>query len=328
MDRVRVFAVGDSDYFVGVVALVNSLRITGNDMPVTVLDLGFTPEQRAVLAPHCDLVDAPRDRHPHVTKMLAPLRANADVMIMLDADVLVTGSLDPLIDDARAGFVSAPRDPAHDRFFAEWLDIFALRAPIRCEPYVNSGVVAFSRAHFPNLLERWGQACDEVSDQPVLDDAASALDPVWLPDQDALNALLMSELPSGSVAVRSDVMMGQALNDTRFSDVTRLVCALDGEPVRLLHTLGSPKPWQRRARWEFRANPFVTGLQRAVSGPDLTIALPPAELPTWLRSDRVGAGTRALLRAYDVPATATRPLRRKLGLSPWRRRDGYSPGKN
>jgi hypothetical protein len=85
MNRVRVFAVGDAEYFLGVVALVNSLRITGNDMPVTVLDLGFTFGQRTLLASHCELIAAPRDRHPHITKMVAPMQADDEVVVLLDA---------------------------------------------------------------------------------------------------------------------------------------------------------------------------------------------------------------------------------------------------
>lgn len=327
MDRVRVFAVGDADYFIGIVALVNSLRITGNDMPVTLLDLGFTPAQRTVLASHCELADAPRDRHPHLTKMIAPMRSEVDVVILLDADVLVTGSLEPLIADAQAGLISAPGDPAIDRFHREWPEIFGLRAPIRHQPYVNAGVVALSRLHFPNLLERWSETCARVADRPTLDDVPSS-DPVWLPDQDALNALLMSEVPSGSLAVRSDMMTGQDLHDSRFTDLSRLACERDGRPVRFLHMLGSPKPWQQRARWEFRSNTFVTGLRRALSGSDLEIVVPPAELAVWLRNGWAGAAARGLLTAYDVLASWSRPLRRKLGLSPWRKRDGYQPGRS
>jgi hypothetical protein len=129
MDPVRVFAVGDAGYFVGVVALVNSLRLTGNDMAVTVLDLGFTAPQRDLLAAHCDVVDAPHSGHPHLAKMLAPKRADTDVVVMIDADVLVTGSLDPLITDARARRIAAAIDPVCGRVFDEWSQVFRLRRP-------------------------------------------------------------------------------------------------------------------------------------------------------------------------------------------------------
>lgn len=327
MDRVRVFAVGDADYFVGIVALVNSLRLTGNDMPVTVLDLGFTPDQRNLLARHCDLVDAPRDRHPHVAKMLAPMQASDEVVVLLDADLLVVGSLDPLVTDARAGRISAAADPAHDRFHGEWSEIFGLRAPIRRQPYVNTGVLAFSRTHFPDLLERWSEACARVAGWSAFDDVTD-LEPVWLPDQDAFNALLMSEARPGSLAVRSDMMTGTQLLDSRFTDLCRLECVRNDQPVRFLHTLGSPKPWQPRARWEFRSNSYVTGLRRALVGPDLVIAILPEEVPRWLRDGWEGTATRSLLTAYAVPAAWSRPLRRRLGLSPWRKRESYLPGRD
>ena len=326
MDRVRVFAVGDADYFVGIVALVNSLRITGNHMPVTVLDLGFTAAQRTLLASHCMVVDSSRDRHPHIAKLVAPAQDDADVVVLLDADVLVTGSLDPLIADAEAGSISAAGDPAFDRFHREWSDIFALRSPLRRQPYVNAGVVAFSRSQFTDLLGRWSDLCELVADRPTLSEVPES-DPVWLPDQDALNALLMSEVPAGSVAVRSDMMTGREMSESRFTDLGRLECARHGHPVRFLHALGSPKPWQPRARWEFRTNAFVTGLRRTLCGPDLEIAIPPAEVPVWLQNGWEGAAARVLLTGYDVPASWSRPARRRLGLSPWRRRDGYQPGR-
>ena len=39
----QIFTMGDAGYFLGIVALINSLRLTGNHEPVTVLDLGMTP---------------------------------------------------------------------------------------------------------------------------------------------------------------------------------------------------------------------------------------------------------------------------------------------
>ena len=63
---VGFFTIADATYFVGLVALVNSLRLQGHADPITVLDLGLQAEQREVLQAECDLVMPPHasQRHP------------------------------------------------------------------------------------------------------------------------------------------------------------------------------------------------------------------------------------------------------------------------
>src|SRR5205823_2574176 len=54
-----IYAVADRNYFIGAVALLNSLRLVGHDEPLFLIDAGLTPAQRQLLAPHVRLVAAP-----------------------------------------------------------------------------------------------------------------------------------------------------------------------------------------------------------------------------------------------------------------------------
>ncbi len=102
---VRFFTLGDADYFVGAVALVNSLRLVGHTERITFLDLGLLPEQRAILAAECDFVDVRREPgdHPWTYQPFAHLTDPSGICAILDSDVIVTRRLDELIDRARDG---------------------------------------------------------------------------------------------------------------------------------------------------------------------------------------------------------------------------------
>ena len=88
-------------YFIGVVALVNSLRLAGHEESIVVLDCGLEPRQRELLAPHVRLVAAPPVRAPILLKSHAPLLFPADVMVWIDADMIVVRNMADLIDRSR-----------------------------------------------------------------------------------------------------------------------------------------------------------------------------------------------------------------------------------
>ena len=328
LESVRAFTIGDSGYFLGVVALLNSLRLTGNTMPLAVLDLGLTPDQRRLLEPHCDLESRPRSCYPYLQKPEILQRASASVAVYLDSDIIVTGSLDDALREAASGQLVACADGLPDRWFAEWADEFALRAPLRREVYLSSGFVAFSPERMPELVSRWSALCVALGDRKLGLDARGPDDPLWFGDQDALNAILMSEIPPGRVVRRAEMafdLPGRA--ETRVVGVEALRCERRGTPVRFLHSIGHPKPWQPRARWDWRPNAYTRCLPRTLVGPDLALRVPEAMVPSWLRDGRAAAGSRALMTGYARAATWSRPGRRRLGLSPLRRRDGFTPGR-
>jgi hypothetical protein len=102
---VRAVTMGSAPYFLGVVALLNSMRLTGNGMPLLVLDTGMEPWQRAVLEPHCTVLPARAGVAPYLQKPAAALAAGPDITLFLDSDIIVTGSLAPMVEAAAAGQV-------------------------------------------------------------------------------------------------------------------------------------------------------------------------------------------------------------------------------
>jgi len=315
----RDFTVGfatiaDSANFVGAVALVNSLRLHGHDDPITVLDVGLTDAERRELAGQCDVVAAPSgDRHPWLLAPFACLARPAEVVVSLDSDVIVTASLDRILLDAHRGQVCAFSDFLSDRWFAEWEEVFGLPMKPRHQAYVNSGFVAFSTVKYPDLLQQWADRCADVSVTPVATPPIDLTDPLALPDQDILNALLMTVVAPAAISVQPEdsSAQGQAnLARARVRDLRTLACSLDGTATTLLHSWGMPKPWQPAARRTLRGTPYVRCLRRLLVGPDLAVR---SELPRvpWLTPGPRGALTfRYLIGRTAARRRARRALRR------------------
>ncbi len=315
----RAFTVSDAGFFAGTVALLNSLAITGNPLPLTVLDRGLTAEQRRLIELHCEIVPYALERPPWLCKLIAPMASDADVVVVVDSDILVTDVLTDAIDAAARGSVYAFSDEAlADRSCTEWTDLLGLRAPLRNGTYLNAGFVAVSRSGGSGLCERWAEVCDRMAARgsaPAPGATPMGADPVRFVDQDALNALVMSEVPASRVVVgprTGMVMQPDELRDTQVVDADRLRCVWRGEPVTMLHAIGRHKPWQRRAAREFRATAYTRCLLRALTGPDLVVRIPEAQLVPWLRSHLAASAVRGLLHAYDAVARPTRPARHRM----------------
>jgi hypothetical protein len=277
---------------------VNSLRLLGHREPISVLDLGLTDAQRAALAPECDIVPVPpgAPRHPWLLEPVACLARPAEVVVYIDADVIVTQPLNDLIERARVGGVVVFPDALPDRWFAEWHEIFDLAGPARRQTYVNAGCFAVSTRRFPALLPRWLQACERIVGRPTaLDDRREIDTPVGFSSQDAWNALLMSEIPAVAVdlqPVGMEVHRSQ-LPLVEVRDVRTLDCRLDGQAPTLLHHWGEPKPWES---WTHRdaVNAYSTCLRRLLAGSDVAVRIDRREIPRWLRPGPVGAIARRI----------------------------------
>ena len=135
------YCVADDRYFLGAVALVNSLRIHGHSEPIHVLDCGLSPARRELLATDALVVDPPasEELHPWLLKTVAPLAHPAEAAVLIDTDMIVTRSLAPLIERAAAGAVVAFENDT-PRFVPEWGELLDLGEP-RPGPYVSSGLV-------------------------------------------------------------------------------------------------------------------------------------------------------------------------------------------
>ncbi len=139
---VGFYCVADRAYFLGAVGLINSLRAVGHREPIFLLDCGLTAAQRELLSPHVSLVEAERDTPPWLLKTVAPLAYPADVMVLIDADMIVVKSLTPLLEEAARGKVVAFENNIA-RFVPAWGELLDL-GPVRRRPYLCSAVVALS----------------------------------------------------------------------------------------------------------------------------------------------------------------------------------------
>ncbi len=300
---VTVFTLADASYFPGLVGLVNSLRLTGNPYEVVALDGGLTDRQRELLAPEIRIVPRPASwtESPYLWKAVVGQLDPAGVFVWLDSDLLVTRSLDDVVELARQGRICVIRDdwpPGFERFFPEWEDLFELAAPCRPQTYVNAGFFAFDVARWPTLLERWEACCRRVPPEGILNGDYET-DPLWGGDQDALNALLMSEVPSGAVEYLPSGEMAHAkgMAAVRVTDRSRLVVTNGDAYPRVLHYTWLPKPWQREGWRRVKHDAYVTLLIRSLFGEGATVRIPRSSVPLWLRPGLTGKASLFLLRA-------------------------------
>jgi hypothetical protein len=310
-ETARFVTIADSGYFPGLVALVNSLRLQGHREPITVLDLGLSSVQRAALEQHCDFVVPSPDvvRHPWLMHPYACALRPADAVIYIDSDIIVTSPLDEIIASASAGRICVFANAPPTRWFAQWEQVFGLRQPPRHQTYVNAGFLAFSPARFPSLASRWWDFCGRLIGEPTVLDTGEFESPTAFASQDALNALLMSEVELGQIEFQPLLAEAQGpvqLHRARVVDRARLQCRLDGHPTTLLHTWSSPKPWEPEAAKKLRRSAYLRCLRRLVVAPDVAVRLPAADAPAWLRPGPRGAVTLWLLTEARRPVRGAR----------------------
>jgi hypothetical protein len=315
---VAFYCVSSEMFFLGAVALINSLRLLGHREPVFVLDCGLAPRQREFLSGAATVVPAPGPRTPFLLKTVAPLRHPAQTMVLIDADIIVTRPLDEPIARASKGRVLAV-EHGRERFFPEWGEVTGTAA--RPHPYVSSSLVFLGGSAGMDTL----RSMDEVQRRievartayagPVPEftflegdtfDALDASYPFYFADQDVLNAVLATEVDPGRLEVldrRAEAITPFA--GLRIVDARTLRCAYeDGAEPFAVHQFLPTKPW---------VEPTAPGvysrlLERLLRGGDVVLRVPKSELPAHLRNRLVGrmAGLAASLRdrrRAGVPST-------------------------
>ena len=149
--------VADQAYFLGAVALVNSLRLTGHAQEIALLDVGLDDRQRAFLDREATIHEGPAGvgwLSVFVKPLFADLYPDRS-LLLIDNDVVVTRSLQPC-STPRPRVRSPPSCRADSsRWFAQWETLFRLREPLRHGSYVNGGCVALSSARWRPFLDRW-----------------------------------------------------------------------------------------------------------------------------------------------------------------------------
>ena len=146
-----IVTMADPNFYLGLVALLNSLHLTCNaDLPVVVLDAGLTPQQRESIGSFATFEPLVSDGRPItiVDKTRVGELGLSGVVLLIDADCIVTAPLDDLVRRAAAGRICAPRDDlpfGYERHFPEWEQLFGLRAAVREDGvYVNAGTLCLS----------------------------------------------------------------------------------------------------------------------------------------------------------------------------------------
>ncbi len=286
------FTAGDSGYFVGVVALLNSLALTRNTHRLVVIDLGFTSTQVSQLEEFADVIQLPETpRLPYFVKPLVHRIRRTDVAVWIDADIMMTRALTPLLERAAAGAICLVPDPDQDRWFPEWETLFELRAPLRRLPYCNAGFFAISTDRWGGFLDRWQEVCQSIPTDQVTADRSN---PFHHTDQDAMNALVMSEVPPEALAIRGIDEEGHLHldRDARIIDPCSLHVVRRGVPTLLLHHALSPKPWMADG-WKILAgNAYVRLLPRVLFADDVPLRIDPGTVPAWLRPGRAAGASR------------------------------------
>ena len=284
---VTYYTVSDHRFFLGTVALLNSLRLTGNEGDLVVLDAGLTQSERESLLAHAQVLSPPREivGNPLLMKPYPHFFAPSGTIVLIDSDILVTGPLDEILTRAREGKVCVYPDmpEVRNRWFAEWEKTLRLRSPLRREVSVNSGFIAFSTDRWPELLERWSELCRLVP----ADEIAGAGKMFNAGDQDALNALLMSEFPRTEVELLPEEDVAFAYHIS-VEDADELRCSVNGNQKRILHFLDSPKPWERSGWLRLASTDYIRLMRRLLFAPDVALRLDPSQAPVWLQPTRVG----------------------------------------
>jgi hypothetical protein len=303
-----VYTVGDAAHFLGVVALVNSLRLTGWTDEIVAVDCGFEDWQQRLLSTDVQLLPAPKTDAPHLLKAVGPLRRPARAMAVIDADVVVTRSLEPLFRTAQdEQRLVAVTDALGDRFDERWGDALGL-GPLRPRAYVNSGFLIapldLGRRIFGEL-ERLQQLIDVR--RSMIDEGTPA-DPFFFLDQDVLNALLASPTISEDDlhvlpydAVPHPPFDGVAIADAR---ALRLTCTDGDQPYGLHHI--QRKPWLHH----LPSTPYSELLPRLWLAEDLRLRLDPSRVPLRFRTGLAGA----LASRYTAQRVRVSRTRRALGI--------------
>jgi hypothetical protein len=305
-----LYCVASSHHFLGLVALLNSLRLTGNDAPLFVGDCGLTTAQRERLAPHVILADVDASRSPHLAKWAVPLAFPAEVTVLLDVDIIVTGSLDPLVAASRQRPVVFA-DPLWHRFDENWGRLLGLRR-LRRGPYFNAGVIGLPARRAPEILALVGKAQTRIDTDAMWIDGGTLENPFYFGDQDVWNAVFAAQLePNELLVLEQRLAAHPPFPRLRLVDERSLDCRYpDGTAPIVLHHVGD-KPWLAQTR----PNIYSRMITRLLLEDDLTLPLDRKEVPWRLREHATGDAARF----YAASSASFRTIRGSIGI---RRRSG------
>jgi hypothetical protein len=297
MMEAAFYCVSSEMYFPGAVGMLNSLRLQGHTEPVFMLDCGLSPAHRELLAPHVTLVPGPSDTPPHLLKTLAPLRHPAEVMVLIDADMIVTRPLSELIQRASEDRILAFEND-RQRFVPQWGDLLDL-GTARRQRYLSSGLVFLGGSVGAEVLGLL-QGCQARAQFDLSLDIrqTDAPDhPFLYLEQDVLNAILSTRVDSDRIiALDNRLAANPPFQGLRLVDEGTLRCAFgDGTEPYVIHQYVR-KPW---------LEPMYHGvyprlLSRLLLGEDVAVRVPEREVPRRMRNGPRARAVRMLVNARDL----------------------------
>ena len=311
------YCMADARYFLGAVALVNSLRLVGHAERIVLLDCGLDDRQRSLLAREAlvlpETPGTPDRGHPFAQRVTAPLGAPAASMILLDADVIVTSPLDVIFEQAAAGSIVAFADALSARFNESWEGELS-PGLLRRQTYVNAGFLALPLDAGTRLLRRLEQLVIGIDTSKSFWTKGVPEDPFFFLDQDVLNALLATEVAQDRLVM---LPYGLAPHPPFAGLVvdrqTLRARRADGTAAFLLHHV-IRKPWLETVA----ANAYSELLPRLLLEPDLPIRVGKRDVPRRLREDLSGRATRRRISASIWLRARRRRALRRPGAGPWR----------
>ena len=278
MTDTAFYCVADDRYFLGAVGLINSLRLVGHDEPIYLLDCGLTPAQRRLVSAQTILVTAPTQAPPTMLKTIAPLAHPAEVMVLIDTDMIVTRPLTEPITEARGGRVVAFADVV-DRHLPQWGELLGL-GPLRRHRYLSFGMLAIDRRKGTEVLQLLGELQQRIEfERTYWREGRLTSYPFLYADQDVLNAILGARVESDQLLALDERLAPlPPFAGVRIRDQRTLHCEGSGtDPYVLHHWL--VKPWLE----ETHHGLYSRLLRRLLIEDDVAIRVPTDQIPLRLR---------------------------------------------
>jgi len=308
-----VYTVANQKFFVGLLGMVDSLRVNGYRGAIVVVDTGLSSPQTAALSDDVVFVAAPEGLPSHYMKVVGPLAHPDDVMVFIDADILCVRSIEEIVERARGGAIVAFEDIGRvgysDRLWRDWEDQLSL-GELEPATYVNSGFLAMPRDAGVRFFDDLRVALERVDPMEtyIHSPEGDVARPFVFADQDVVNAIL------GSTSFRSrrTILPYAEAPHAPFRGVRvdgELGCVDDAgnRPYLLHHAL--QKPWLEA----LPSNPYTELLPRYVHHPG-ALAVDDRLLPRFLRAGKLADATRA---ARSVRGHVRVRVRGRLGLRPF-----------
>jgi hypothetical protein len=295
MTDAAFYCVADERYFLGAVAMINSLRLHGHTEPIFLLDRGLRGDQRDLLGREVRFVEGPAEAPPWLQKTIAPLLHPADVIVLIDSDMIVTRPLGRLIDRARGGRLVAFRND-RDRFVPEWGELLDL-GTARRGPYISSGLVFMDGGLGEQVLRLLEDRQARVDLDLTFARQNAAGYAFLYPEQDVLNAIIATRLDPDQVdALGNELAPNPPYRGLRLTDEARLRCShQDGSEPYVLHQFVR-KPWLEPMYHGIYSRLFA----RLLLATDLAIRIPEEHVPLRMRSGIRARAERLVVNVVDL----------------------------